>query len=74
MVSVPNELYARIRTKIPERQRSKFIVKLIEKELKRQDDELYKIALAIEKDAILSEEMKDWDVTAGDGIDNNETW
>jgi hypothetical protein len=30
-------------------------------------------ALDVEKDQALSEEMKDWDVTAGDGIDD-ETW
>ncbi len=30
-------------------------------------------ALDLERDRALSKEMKDWDVTAGDGIDD-ETW
>lgn len=57
LVSVPNELYARIRVAIPERQRSKVFTRLIEAELARQDEVLYQAALAAENDKSLNKEM-----------------
>lgn len=57
LISVPEALYARIRTAIPERQRSKVFTKLIEAELARQDEALYQAALVVEKDDALNKEM-----------------
>lgn len=72
LVSVPNELYARIRIAIPERQRSKVFTKLIETELARQDEELYQAALVLEQNEAARQEVKEWDETfRGDGLEND---
>ena len=74
LISLPDELAARLKTTIPPRQRSKVLRTLIEKEITRREKQLYKSALAVETDKQLNKEMEDWDVTAGDGIDDDETW
>ena len=38
-------------------------------EIKKREHKLYKEALAVEQDEELNSEMKDWDVTVGDGIE-----
>lgn len=35
---------------------------------------LYEATLAIENDEGLKSEMKDWDVTINDGLDDDEPW
>ena len=74
LVSMPNQLAARLRAVVPARQRSKMIVSLIEKELLKKEHSLYECALAVEKDAALHREMVEWDGVVGDGIDDNESW
>jgi hypothetical protein len=69
LVSIPDSLYSRMIATIPPRQRSKLIAKLLEDEVKKREQELYQAALAVELDEELSAEMKDWDVTLGDGIE-----
>ena len=69
MVSIPDPLYARMMATIPQRQRSKVIAKLLEDEIKKREHELYQAALAVEQDVELNAEMKEWDVTVGDGIE-----
>jgi hypothetical protein len=54
---------------IPPRQRSKVIAKLLEDEVKKREQELYQAALAVEQDEELNAEMREWDVTLGDGIE-----
>jgi hypothetical protein len=54
---------------IPKRQRSKVIARLLENEIEKREQELYNAALAVEQDEELNSEMKDWDVTVGDGIE-----
>jgi len=73
LISMPNQLAARMRTAIPARQRSKIIVHLIEKEIEKREKALYECAVAVEKDAALHEEMEEWDTTLLDGIDD-ESW
>ena len=73
LLSIPDPLAARFRATTPTRQRSKIIVHLIEDEVKRREKLLYECALAVEKDSKLCEEMKEWDVTLMDGL-NDETW
>lgn len=74
LISVPNELYARIRASIPERQRSKVFSRLIEDELARQDEDLYKAALAVENDQALTKEMMEIEQNLfKDGLED-ETW
>ena len=73
LVSLSDELFARMQAVIPPRQRSKIVADLLEKEVRRRERELYECALAVEKDEQLRSEMADWDVTVGDGI-ATETW
>jgi len=69
LVSIPDSLYSRMIATIPARQRSKLIAKLLEDEVEKREQELYQAALAVEQDEALGAEMKDWDVTSGDGIE-----
>jgi tRNA/tmRNA/rRNA uracil-C5-methylase (TrmA/RlmC/RlmD family) len=73
LISVPDQLAMRMRAAIPARQRSKTITHLIEKEVEKREKTLYECAMAVEKDAALNREMKDWDITLEDGLDN-ESW
>lgn len=73
LVSLPENLAYRMKAVIPNRQRSKLIAELLEKEIKKREDELYQCACAVEADEELNKEMKDWEVTIGDGIEP-ETW
>lgn len=70
LISVPDELAARMRATIPARQRSKTIAKLIEKEITKREQSLYECAIAVEKDTKLREEMEEWNVTLSDGVDD----
>jgi hypothetical protein len=73
LVSLSDELYARMQAVIPPRQRSKVMASLLEEEVRRRERELYECALAVEHDEQLQTEMADWDGTVGDGIET-ETW
>jgi hypothetical protein len=44
------------------------IAKLLEDEVGKREQELYQAALAVEQDEELGAEMKEWDATVGDGI------
>ena len=74
LISMPDQLAARLKTTIPARQRSKTITQLIEKEVERREKALYECAVAVEKDSALNDEMKDWDNTLQDGLNNDESW
>lgn len=79
LISLPSDLKTRFQTAVPARQRSNVIRELLEKEVQRREDSLYQCAKAIEADDQLNKEMKDWESTIGDGIDedeadNNKTW
>lgn len=73
LISIPDDIAARMRAAIPQRQRSKVIVSLIEAEIKKREKMLYECAVAVENDASLNKEMGDWDITLQDGM-NNESW
>lgn len=73
LISIPDQLAARLRAAIPPRQRSKTITHLIEIEVEKRERKLYECAAAVEKDAALNREMKDWDETLQDGL-NDESW
>jgi hypothetical protein len=57
----------------PPKHRSKVIAGLLEHEIKRREEAIYRCALKVESDEALHEEMKDWEVTQGDGIED-ESW
>ena len=58
---------------IPSRQRSKILSTLLEDEVKRRDADLYQCARNGENDKALVAEMKEWDATVEDGMDD-EMW
>lgn len=70
LVSLPDDLVMRMRAVIPARHRSKLITDLLKKELERKEQELYECACEVEKDDKLNQEMADWEVTVGDGIES----
>lgn len=69
LISIPDSLYSRMTATIPPRQRSRLIARLLEDELRKREQELYQAALAVEQDEELGAEMREWDVTLGDGIE-----
>jgi hypothetical protein len=68
LISIPDNLACRLRAAIPPRSRSKVISHLIAVEIDRREHDLYDCALSVEKDEALNEEMKEWDITVGDGL------
>ena len=73
LISIPDSIANRMRATIPQRQRSKIIVRLIEQEIEKREKALYECALAVEQDAALNQELRAWDVTLQDGLPN-ESW
>lgn len=73
LISIPDQLADRLRAAIPARQRSKTITHLIEIEVKKREQILYECAAAVEKDEALNREIKEWDLTLKDGL-NDESW
>ena len=73
LISIPDQLAARMKAIIPQRQRSKIITNLIQKEVEKREKILYECAVAVENDVTLAHEMKDWDTTLQDGL-NDESW
>ncbi len=73
LISMPDQLASRMKAIIPARQRSKTFTRLIEKEIEKREKALYACAVAVEKDAALQQEMKAWDTTLQDGLDD-ESW
>jgi len=69
LIKIPEGLAAKFRAIVPRGERSKVIAKLIEEEIKKHDERLYKAALELTKNEKLNKEMEEWDVTAGDGIE-----
>lgn len=70
LISIPDDIACRMRSAIPQRQRSKVIVRLLEIEIKNCEKALYECATAVENDAFLNDEMKDWDITLQDGLNH----
>jgi hypothetical protein len=68
LISISDDLASRLRITIPVRQRSKVIACLIAKEVEQREKRLYSCALEVEKDELLNEEMKAWDITINDGL------
>lgn len=73
LMSLPNDLVKRMKTVIPARKRSQVVKDLLEQEIDRREEVLFRCALAVEKDEALNKEMAEWDITIGDGIES-EAW
>jgi hypothetical protein len=73
LLHLPESLAERFKQAVPARQRSAFVAGLLEKAFPEEDDPLYRIALEVERDAVLNAEMREWrDALAGDGIRGTE--
>lgn len=57
---IPDSLALRFKQAVPARQRSAFVSNLIQQALPEEDDPLYQIALAVEQDEALGDEMRQW--------------
>lgn len=73
LVSLPDQLANRMKAILPNKQRSKIIARILEQEIARREKDLYQCAIEVEADRDLNDEMKDWDITTGDGIEP-ESW
>ena len=65
LISVPDNLFTRMKVLIPPGQRSKVLSELIAREIERREEALYRCACEVEKDENLNKEMEDWNVTFG---------
>lgn len=69
LLHIPDVLAERFKQAIPSRQRSNFVAKLLEQALPLEEDPLYLAALAVEQDAALNAEMREWrESLLADGI------
>jgi len=68
LISLPDQLINRMRTIIPERQRSKILASLLEGEIIKREKMLYECALAVENDEALKSDLAAWNVTVDDGL------
>ena len=73
LVSLPDDLYNQVE-RVYGRNKSKVIAQIFKTELKKREENLRRIAREVEADTELNEEMKDWDITAQDGLNSDETW
>lgn len=73
LLRLPDDLAYRFRQAVPARERSAYVQKLLEQALPPKDDDwLYKVALAATADQEHDQEWRDWEVTAADGVDAEE--
>ncbi len=70
-ISESEQLMSRRKAAQPQRQADKIIAHLIEREIENREKALYECALAVEKDDDLRKEMKAWDITIYDGLDES---
>lgn len=59
-LSIPDPIAKRFQSTIPARQRSRLVTRLIEDELKREEDALAKACQAANQDATLAAEVDEW--------------
>jgi len=75
LIRLPEDVAARLKAVVPTRQRNKFVADLVAGALACQDDELIRIAAALtdeeRRNPELAQEMRDWDATIGDGMEED---
>lgn len=71
MFSFPDQLVSRMKAAIPQRERSKVLAALLEKEISAREQRLYVCAKELEENSGLKEEIAAWDNEFGrDGLDD----
>jgi hypothetical protein len=73
LISLPDDLAARMKRMIPAKHRSRIIAEMLEAEIAKREQSLYQCACEVEADRDLNNEMNDWEVTVGDGMEP-ESW
>ena len=73
LISIPEQLAIRMRATMPRRTRSRAIAQLIEQEVALREHSLLECAKQVEEHQQLNQEMKAWDMTLSDGLED-ETW
>lgn len=77
LIRLPEEVAARFKAAVPARQRNKFVADLVARAVARQEDELTRIAVAVtdeeRRNPELAQEMRDWEATIGDGMEERAT-
>ncbi|POZ52434.1 hypothetical protein [Methylovulum psychrotolerans] len=68
LVHLPDDLANRFKSTVPKRLRSAFIADLLSKAIAEQEDELFKLAIAVDNDPAVAELEADWESTVGDGF------
>lgn len=63
------ELMSRFRSLVPNRQRARIVTALVEAEVERRERALEMVAREVEADTELQDEMREWDTTTADGIE-----
>jgi hypothetical protein len=72
MFSFPESLVVRMKAIIPQRERSKILAALLEKEISAREQNLFLRAKALEDNEGLKEEMSIWDREFGqDGLEDD---
>ena len=75
MVRLPEQIATRLDSVVPRRKRNQFIVDRLSEVIDEQDTQLAKIAAAVtaeeDNDPEYQQFIKDWEVTVGDGIDED---
>ncbi len=76
LIRIPEEVAARLKAVVPPRKRNKFVSQLVIDALEDYDQKLAGIAAQVtaeeQSDPERMQEIADWDVTVGDGIDDEE--
>lgn len=67
LIHLPDSLASRFRSRIPAKQRSKYIEHLLSVDLEKQDHKLLAAAMAIEDDTDINDLIAEFDVIIGDG-------
>lgn len=71
LIRLPHELVKRLKRRVPARERSAFVQRLLEQALlpaNEDADPLYRAALEVERDEQLAAEMSEWDAAVDDGL------
>ena len=75
LIRLPEDVAARFKAAVPARQRNKFVADLVARAVARQEDELTRIAAAVTDEERgnpeLAQEMRDWEATIGDGMEEH---
>ncbi|MDO9541319.1 MAG: hypothetical protein Q7J98_03235 [Kiritimatiellia bacterium] len=67
-LSIPNPIAERFRVAVPQRQRSRLVAKLLERELVKHDDAMAAACQAANRDQALEKEIDEWQ-SFDDGVE-----